>query len=170
MVTGGGRRAGPSRPWWLWPAVAAAGVAGAAALVAGGGARGPDLAAPASRLTATAPPAATVGVFLAAWSRNDRATMRALSTEAFWRGFSAIRGGSTTFRDVTVTLTRPRPAGDRSRSADVRGHAEVTHVLVEATIRQRPVATWTDGRHPWGFEVVRDRAGERWLIGSQGLG
>lgn len=96
--------------------------------------------------------------------------MRELSTEAFWRSFSETLGGSTTFSDVTITLTTPRPEGDRSRSEDVKAYAEVVYVLVDAMIRQRPVATWTDGRHPWGFEVVRNSAEERWLVGSAGLG
>ena len=157
--------------WWLCPLAAAVGLALLAGLVVGcSGNAGGEASSTAQLPTAADPPAATAEAFLSAWSRDDRTTMRELSTEAFWRSFSETLGGSTTFSDVTITLTTPRPEGDRSRSEDVKAYAEVVYVLVDAMIRQRPVATWTDGRHPWGFEVVRNSAEERWLVGSAGLG
>lgn len=71
---------------------------------------------------------------------------------------------------MRITRTTTLAPDDPLRPAEVKGDDDAVYVLFDADIRQRPVATWSDGRHPWGLYVVRDGTDQPWRIGASGLG
>lgn len=166
----GAQGAGPRPAAWRWTPLATVALTCAGLACAGSGAD--DRAGAVAGLPgADATPAQVARTFLAAWSADDRRRMRALSTEPFWDRFSTTRGVRTEFRDVRIAYVTRMPPARRGRDADeLVGYRHAMSVVFDAHVRQRPVATWPDGRHTWGVTVVRDGAGDPWRVGSAGLG
>lgn len=153
---------------------------GVAAMAAGCGGEAPTTAsdrtpsAQASAVAASTPPAAVVRAYLMAWHAEDVTAMDALSTPQMGEANALIRNAGPAvrhrFSDIRILQVRRIEARPELISSASRGYSQVARVLVEMGVRQRPIVTWTDGRHPWGFELVREVDSDPWRISDQGLG
>jgi len=116
-----------------------------------------------------ASPQRVVAAYIAALNAHDLRTARALLTPAHERDVeSEADSWFTNLRSIThLHLHRPATDTIDARSMHYR-HGVV--VGAEFVLDQHEVESMEDGPNAWSFTLVRNSPGQRWLIGSEGLG
>jgi hypothetical protein len=120
------------------------------------------------RPPADASPQRVVAAYVAALDAHDLRTARALMTPRFREDVG--RQVDSWFSNV-VTMRRlriGRPLRDR-HLASARRHRFVLYLGVEFDLQQGRELSMRNGPAVWGYVLVRDRPGARWLVDEDGV-